>query len=857
MDGPEDEQSCYAILGVDPAATSSEIRQAYRKLALAKHPDRGGDPAEFARVTKAYEVLSDSKARAKYDATGRTSKLTAEEEFIEAFRSSTAANADAESRPAEPRCAAPEPESAPRRFAWERGNRSEQQNGQRRSGGVHSFSANVGSSRPSSTPDSAAGYIRPDNLAGAVQEAAGGLEVGARVRIVGLQKQQHLNSAMGVLVKFHGDRWQVRLEGDLGDKLFRAQNLMPASRNGPSAARAAGSSNGSNGFRPEPRAQEAAPGHANGVASTNGTHERNGTTGGPEKRGFMRPPADYLRADSSTIEICGSWNNWRPQPMILERQRRCHKFQVVLPSSAPESFQLFVAGDGPGRCLHPDRPEASVQEFHRLVGPDDNSQGHGWSIGKHPEDHAAMGARYEAMLIFAANGRPDRLDWVRLNPRSEAPKTTPAKAKARPAPYGGLSMGGFLQAAKPEWTQKDITSVLERLGKITVTDMSSLLRTLQSEGSAGVNQRFKAVGEKSFTDSTVRALREHAKKVAALEAERLNPKPKPKAAPPANPLAPLPTQEYKVVHDFVYLRQEPSLHAPILGKRQRGDTFHASEETWDGWVKLHGQPGYIIKDMGGLSGIGKVLSQLGRAVPLVLPEPQGSPEPLTFEVVYQPFVAVRTGPSKTRPIQGTRKFGERLRAESQGYGGWVRVVQEDGGGWMLTLDDELGQLLACKTVDERRKQVSALRHADHNNVAQLTEAIAGARRCGVRGIELEQAEADLRQLREREASRKELLQCAAAAQSDVREERLRRCVEEAERQNFVQEKKAMEEALDKMVSVKMETQREHDLLLEQLAEAAKGGQVADIKAARNAAKAAGVPMKEIARVFALHNGSGQ
>lgn len=48
--------------------------------------------------------------------------------------------------------------------------------------------------------------------------------------------------------------------------------------------------------------------------------------------------------------------------------------------------------------------------------------------------------------------------------------------------------------------------------------------------------------------------------------------------------------------------------------------------------------------------------------------------------------------------------------------------------------------------------------------------------------------------------------------------------------HLAQEKKAMEEALDKMVSVKMETQREHDLLLEQLAEAAKGGQVADIKA---------------------------
>ena len=37
--------------------------QAYRKLALAKHPDRGGDPEEFARLSKAYEVgYSDGKA---------------------------------------------------------------------------------------------------------------------------------------------------------------------------------------------------------------------------------------------------------------------------------------------------------------------------------------------------------------------------------------------------------------------------------------------------------------------------------------------------------------------------------------------------------------------------------------------------------------------------------------------------------------------------------------------------------------------------------------------------------------------------------------------------------------------------
>ena len=46
-------------------------------------------------------------------------------------------------------------------------------------------------------------------------------------------------------------------------------------------------------------------GHSNGVASTNGSHERNRTTADPEKRGFMRPPAEYLRADSSAIESLG------------------------------------------------------------------------------------------------------------------------------------------------------------------------------------------------------------------------------------------------------------------------------------------------------------------------------------------------------------------------------------------------------------------------------------------------------------------------------------------------------------------------------------------------------------------------
>lgn len=64
----------YEVLGVDKEASSSEIRFAYRKLAMKYHPDRnpGDEEAEqkFKEVTAAYEVLSDDEKRAQYDRFG-------------------------------------------------------------------------------------------------------------------------------------------------------------------------------------------------------------------------------------------------------------------------------------------------------------------------------------------------------------------------------------------------------------------------------------------------------------------------------------------------------------------------------------------------------------------------------------------------------------------------------------------------------------------------------------------------------------------------------------------------------------------------------------------------------------------
>ncbi len=58
----------YAILGVLPTATLDEIRSAYRTKAKQYHPDLfGTNSAPFLRIQEAYDVLSDSSGRRRYD----------------------------------------------------------------------------------------------------------------------------------------------------------------------------------------------------------------------------------------------------------------------------------------------------------------------------------------------------------------------------------------------------------------------------------------------------------------------------------------------------------------------------------------------------------------------------------------------------------------------------------------------------------------------------------------------------------------------------------------------------------------------------------------------------------------------
>ncbi|MGH7607828.1 MAG: molecular chaperone DnaJ, partial [Gemmatimonadales bacterium] len=67
-------QDYYAVLGVPRDAGETDIKKAYRKLAMEYHPDRnnGDKTAEerFKVVTEAYEVLRDPQKRAAYDRYG-------------------------------------------------------------------------------------------------------------------------------------------------------------------------------------------------------------------------------------------------------------------------------------------------------------------------------------------------------------------------------------------------------------------------------------------------------------------------------------------------------------------------------------------------------------------------------------------------------------------------------------------------------------------------------------------------------------------------------------------------------------------------------------------------------------------
>lgn len=115
----EFEEDYYAILGVEETAAAEEIRRAYIKLAKRLHPDRfPNDPEqralaqrEFAKVTRAHNIISDAEKRAEYDALRRLHLSKEQSELLSGqhlVSDVEAGNADASNVVASPRVSASE-----------------------------------------------------------------------------------------------------------------------------------------------------------------------------------------------------------------------------------------------------------------------------------------------------------------------------------------------------------------------------------------------------------------------------------------------------------------------------------------------------------------------------------------------------------------------------------------------------------------------------------------------------------------------------------------------------------------------------------------------------------------------------
>ena len=73
----------YNTLGLEAVATETEIKLAFRQLALKFHPDKNPDSEaeqKFHDITEAYEVLRDPEKRRSYDDTMAQNRFKSESE---------------------------------------------------------------------------------------------------------------------------------------------------------------------------------------------------------------------------------------------------------------------------------------------------------------------------------------------------------------------------------------------------------------------------------------------------------------------------------------------------------------------------------------------------------------------------------------------------------------------------------------------------------------------------------------------------------------------------------------------------------------------------------------------------------
>jgi len=208
---------------------------------------------------------------------------------------------------------------------------------------------------------------------------------------------------------------------------------------------------------------------------------------------------------------------------------------------------------------------------------------------------------------------------------------------------------------------------------------------------------------------------------------------------------------YEIVRAACSVHAEPHLEADILAIRSQGARILCNEVTMNGWLKLVGEPGWVLARMHGAGGDGQLVAQLigEEAAEVAVREyqPQGV---CCLEVVAQQGVHICAVPGDEGGIGvGRRKSpaaadmgsapwlapGEYVFARSQTFDGWLRLLS--GEGWVCARSLEDVPLL-------RPRDTEAIEHTD---LWALSDAWTAARRA--RGLRLSSDEVRaLKQLEE-------------------------------------------------------------------------------------------------------------
>lgn len=126
--------------------------------------------------------------------------------------------------------------------------------------------------------------------------------------------------------------------------------------------------------------------------------------------------------------ITGSWDDWDSHEMTWNTALGCYEHLTVVGDSGVEKFRLLLEGNWE-KCVYPDSFDASPDDGHRILGPDDGGSLGEWGL------RGRAGSRWQIRFFLQVDGQPQKVEWEfqreeRSQPVPDAKAAAPAKTSA-------------------------------------------------------------------------------------------------------------------------------------------------------------------------------------------------------------------------------------------------------------------------------------------------------------------------------------------------------------------------------------------------------------------------------------------